>query len=389
MLDQIFQRLEPALGADRLRSLHRKRVAVIGCGMIGGQVVPHLGMLQIPMLLVDCDRVEPANLANQGFPMASLGDPKVAARAGQVAALNASCPVRTHFARVEDLGLGVFDGVDLLVGALDGRAARVALRNVSQRLAIPMIDAAVDGSGERLFGTISLYDPRMPESACFGCAFDADGLARIAREGRGPGCPSWRGTDARSTPPTLMASPFGAVVAGHLVVWALRVLLGAGAGLEGRQLQISGDGEARLRTVELPRARRCLFPHEPLAPLARATTPTVGSLLERAHADLGTQPDALRFADRILVLGLACGACGETSPLVRMRHAYADTDLRCRCGSPEPMAPGKLVDRIDVAVARELADVRWSEVGLPAGDLVSAVSPRGEWHYLVFEGVPR
>ena len=383
MLEQIDARLAATLGAERLRRLHGSLVAVIGTGLLGGQLLPHLAMLQVQQLLVDGGEVEPPNLGNQMFPMAALGEAKVAARAAQVAAFNPSCPVRSFHARVEDLGLGVFDGVDLLLTGLDGRASRIAVRNVSQRLAIPWIDAAVDGSGERLLGTVTCYDPREPSSPCYACKYDDDALAAIAREGRGRGCPSWRGGDAPQTAPTLTASPFGAVVAGYQMIWALRVLLGEGGALAGRQLQIAADGEPRVRVVELAYAERCRFDHRALRPLARAAEPTVGALVARAPAELGAEPDALQLHDRLAARGLVCAACGARSARVRLCRAYTDDELRCACGAAEEMVPQELVARLDADELRALAGVRFRDLGMPERDVVTVTSARGERHYLV------
>lgn len=382
MISEIHARLAASLGEDRLRRLHRSRVAIVGTGQLGGLLVAHLAMLQVPQVLIDPGVVEPPNLGNQGFPVAALGAPKVTARAAQIAAINPSCPVQAFPARIEDLGLGALAGVDLLLTAPDGRAARVASANVARRLGIPMLDAALDGSGRHLLGTVSCYEPRTPGSACYACKLDDAALAAIAREGRGAGCPSWRDERAPATPPTLALSAFAAIVAGHQLLWALRLLLGEGAGLVSRQLQILADGEARLRSLALPPGRRCRFPHAPLAPLAPLAAGTVGDLLATARADLGTEPEALLLHDRTIVFGLACPACGGQAPAVRLRHAFSDTDVRCPCGEPERV-PIRLGDRLDTEEARALAGLSWRAFGLPAGDVVTARAGDGERHYLV------
>ena len=73
VIDAIAARLVGFLGGDRVRKLHRSRVAVIGAGLLGGQLLLHLAMLQIRTVVVDPGLVEAANLGNQLFPVASLG----------------------------------------------------------------------------------------------------------------------------------------------------------------------------------------------------------------------------------------------------------------------------------------------------------------------------
>ena len=149
MLDAIYARLSGSLGALRLRRLHHASVAVIGAGLLGGQLLHHLAMLQIRTLLVEPGDVDPENLGNQLVPAAALGEPKASVRVAQMQAINPSCPVRAIRARVEDVGLGSFASCDLILTGLDGQASRLAVNRIAGRLGIDWIDAAVDGSGQQ------------------------------------------------------------------------------------------------------------------------------------------------------------------------------------------------------------------------------------------------
>jgi hypothetical protein len=384
MLESIHARLETVFGGENLDRLHRALLGVIGGGLLGGQVLQHLAMLQIRTLLVEPGDVDVPNLGNQALPAAALGKPKARARVQQMRALNPSSPVRVLVARVEDVGLGAFADCDLLLTGLDGHASRLAVNRVAQRLGIDWIDSAVDGSGTRLYGTVSWYRPHAAAGACYGCHLDAARLAAIAGEGRAAGCASWRNADLPDSPPTLTASPFGAVVAGHQVTWAIRGLLDGGAELVGRQLQIAGSGLPRVRSVELSRGRRCVFPHRPLEPLLRVRCRTLGGLFERAAADLGAPPDALVFPDRRLVRGLACPTCDATRDLLKRREAVRDDEVRCRCGAEGEMRPLALVDRLDADEVRRLERLEWRALGLPPEDLVTATAAgREDAHYLL------
>jgi len=384
MLASIHARLEGILGGEKLRRLHGAMVAVIGGGLLGGQLLHHLAMLQIRTLLVEPGEVDLPNVGNQMLPAWAVGQRKASVRARQMTALNPSCPVRVLPARVEDVGLGVFADCDLLLTGLDGRASRLAVNRIAQRLGLDWIDAGVDGSGKRLLGTVTWYRPHDPASPCYGCHLDAARLAAIAAEGRAAGCASWRSPGLPDTPPTLTASPFGAIVAGHQMTWAIRALLGDGEQLLGQQLQIAGSGLPRLRTVELGRGRRCAFPHHGLAPLRRVRSRTLGALLDRAADDLAAAPDALVFPGRLLVDGLACPTCGARHELVKRREAVRDDEVRCACGAAPEMVPLALVDRLDAVEARRLAPLEWSALGLPPEDLVTArAEGRGEVHYLL------
>ncbi|MEE9606193.1 MAG: ThiF family adenylyltransferase, partial [Myxococcota bacterium] len=321
---------------------------------------------------------------NQMLPAGAVGEPKAHVRARQMAALNPSCPVRALPARVEDLGLGVFADCDVLLTGLDGRASRLTVNRIAQLLGIDWIDAAVDGSGERLLGTVTWFRPYDADGPCYGCQLDGARLAAIAAEGRGAGCASWRAPGLPDTPPTLTASPFGAVVAGHQMAWAIQALLGEGEDLVGHQLQIAGSGMPRARGVALARGPRCVFPHRRLAALRRVECRTPAALLERAAGDLGAPPEALVFPGRSLAHGLVCPLCGATRALVKRREAVRDDEVRCGCDTTAEMLPRALVDRLTAAQARRLDGVGWSALGLPPGDLVVArAAGREDVHYLL------
>lgn len=380
MLDAIRARLEGSLGRERVQRLHRSGVAVIGAGLLGGQLVAHLAMLQIRTLLVDPGLVDPENLGNQALPSVSLGDPKVRVRAEQMRSLNPSCPVRAIQARVEELGLGSFAGVDLLLTGLDGPAARLAVNRIAGRLGLDWIDAAVDGTGQRSYGTVTWLRPAQDDIACYGCRWDAGALAALGRERRRQPCASWRRAEQPATPPTLTASPFGAVVAGFQLSWALQALLGESQEQVGQQLQISASGTPRLRNVGLARRGDCAFPHRRLESLRRVACRRVGELVELARGDLGAEPEAL-VLERPLVFGLACTACGTRRELVKRCEAVGDDEVRCGCGAE--MAPLEIGTRLAGERLRALDARTFGSLGIPAQDLVSAAVGERRVHYLL------
>lgn len=383
MLEAIDGRLEGAFGRERLRRLHRSCVAVVGAGLLGGQLLHHLAMLQIRTLIVEPGTVDAENIGNQMFPAGSVGEPKALVRAAQMRALNPSCPTRALPQRVEELGLGTFAGCDLILTGLDGRASRLAVNGMAQRLGLDWIDAAVDGTGRRLLGTVTWLRPHDERRACLGCRYDAGQLAAIAREVRPNPCASWRAAAPPDAPPTFAASPFGALVAGWQMTWAIQALLGEDAERAGHQLQIAAAGAPRVRTVELSRRPACAFPHQRLAPLRRVSCERVGELVDCARVDLGAVPEALVFPGRSLAFGLACPSCGSRSDLVRRCEAVSDEEARCDCSAGAERVPLEVGDALDGSRLRDLAGLRWAELGIPPEDLVTARAAGRLTHYLL------
>jgi hypothetical protein len=257
------------------------------------------------------------------------------------------------------------------------------VNRIAARLGIEWIDAAVEGSATRLYGTVTWLRPDRDDLACFACRYDADALAAVARTVRREPCASWRNPATADTPSTLMASPFGAVVAGWQATWAIEALVNDGPPRAGHQLQISGSGEPRMRTVELARRPSCAAPHRALAPLERAECRTVGELVDRAQQDLGCAPDALVLPDRPLALGLRCAECGRATDLTRRCEAIRDDEVRCGCGAASEMGPIEVSNRLDAARLRALAGKPWADLGIPAEDLITAVCGERQIHYLL------
>ncbi len=374
----------PELDLDGLERVQNSTVAIVGAGVLGGNVIHHLGLLGVPMMIVDADRVAPENLGNAGFNLASVGEWKSEARARQVKALNPDCAVEAVNARVEDLGLAAFADCQLLIGGLDNRRARVRLDEIS-RLGMPWIDAAVDGAGQTLLGTVTVFDPCRSNSACYLCRHNSESLAEIVSEERGPGCPSWRRPEAAKTAPTLQASPLAGIVAGFQALWATRLLLGRGDELISKQLVISADHLPRLQLLELKQNPQCLAEHRRLAPLRSAPGDTLGELWSAVGATLGAAPDALVLHHRSLVLGLECPECGARRDLVRLGEALGDDEVRCGCRPQAELLPVELSQELSDARVRQLADRRWTELGFPARDVVTVTAGVQEVHFVVNE----
>jgi|GEM_PF-2877311 len=373
----------PTLGPVALDRLQGSWAGVIGAGTLGAQLIPHFGLLQVGLSIVDAGRVESENLGTQAFNSESVGRWKAEARAHQVAALNPDCAVRALNQPIERLGLAALADCDVLLTGLDSRVSRLRVSEIARELGIVWIDAALDGSGAQLFGTVSVYDPRHPDAACAACPYDPEELARIASEGRGPGCPSWRDPDVPLTAPTLQTSAFAAVVAGHQAIWALQVLLGRGGELGNQRLLIEAGGSSRVRCVRLERNPSCPSHQLPLTPLRLAAGERIGDLLRHAERDLGGEADGLVFHHRSIVRGLWCPDCGARRDRVRMNDAYTDAEIRCDCGAPTPMEPSDLKDRLSRSEAAELAHARWDEIGVPETDVVSVTRGERRAHYIV------
>lgn len=362
----------PELDVARLDAVQRSLVACVGVGLLGGALVQQLAVLGVPMLLIDDGVVEPANLT-QGFGPEHVGRPKTEARAAQLAALNPDCPVRCLSQRIEDVGLAALADADLIVTGLDGRPARasVAAHAARDGAGIPWLDSGVDGSGAWLLGYVALYDSRSHDAACYLCPHDTDSFRELVSEGRGPGCPSWRAPAALPMEPTLTAPALGAIVGGHLALWAVRVLVGRADALVGRKLVIDCDGTSHLELLELTRNPECVSGHTQETPRRAPGAATLGELMAAVEEECGGEADEILFHRRSLVDGLLCPDCGRTSPLTRLAHTISDREATCACGAE--YVPATLSERLSRAEALRHAQRGFRELGFPSRDVVSVV----------------
>jgi molybdopterin-synthase adenylyltransferase len=148
LLPARYQRNRQAISVDQQLTLCRSRVAVIGCGGLGGYVIEELARLGVGTIIaIDPDRFEEHNLNRQLFSSpATLGRAKVEAAAARVAEINPAVtlvPIEAAYA--PDNGAELFRDAHLAVDALDSIPTRLALAETCAVLGIPMVHGAIGG----------------------------------------------------------------------------------------------------------------------------------------------------------------------------------------------------------------------------------------------------
>ncbi len=363
------------IGPEGLARLQRSRVAIAGAGNIGGELARHAAMLGIGLLLVDCDTVREENLGT-GFSPAHLHLPKVEARRRALQELNPGCPIETLYADIERIGLGALRGVDLILCCLDSRRARAALNELATRLGLPLVDAAIDGTGKSLFARVAAYHPARG-SACYLCPYDGAGLEQIRGRKTAERCPSLLGP-ADADPPTLAISAAGAAAAAAQLVWGLQILLGRGERIIGREMYFDLE-RGLLSTHALRPNPACALDHRPLT-LTPARCPTVEETFRAGEQVLGAEV-TLQLHRFSIATELRCPGCGSSRKPARLLEALTAADAECACGST--MQPVGLVDRFGRAEAQEFLSRSWREIGLPDADVLTAASGGAEVHLLL------
>ena len=178
-----------------------KKVAVIGCGGLGGYLIEMLGRMGVGRIVaVDGDVFSQSNLNRQLYcTEQNLGVCKSLAAAEQMAGVNSEVRVDAvcEFLTEENAGR-ILAGCDMVLDGLDSVGGKLMLQRICKSLEISMVHGAIDG----WFGQVTTIFP------------GNDTLSLIYEEGREvsqeQGNPSF-------TP---------AVVAGIQAAEAVKVLLG-------------------------------------------------------------------------------------------------------------------------------------------------------------------
>ncbi|WP_306535886.1 HesA/MoeB/ThiF family protein [Geobacter sp.] len=153
-----YQRNRQAISVGQQLKLFRGRVAVVGCGGLGGYVIEELSRLGVGTIIaIDPDFFEEHNLNRQLLSSpARLGQAKVEAAAARIAEINPAVtlvPVQAAYGTENAVEL--FQDVDVVVDALDSVPTRLALADSCDGLGLPLVHGAIGG----WFGQVTTQFP--------------------------------------------------------------------------------------------------------------------------------------------------------------------------------------------------------------------------------------
>ena len=249
--DSRFQSDHASLAGSGPRS---GRAVLVGCGNIGSHAAIYLATRGrvASLCIVDRDVVEARNLKNQFYATSHVGAPKAEAAAEQLRRLAPDLEVESIVTAIEDLPLGVIADADLCLAGLDTLRARQVLANdYVYRCGIPLIDGAVDGTGD-WYGTVQVIVPG--GGACVECKWTPAFYRQLARE-----MPCGLHDDG-SADPNQASAALGAAVAGVMTDEALRILHQES---QPHSFEIAMDVRQGRRLVSrLCPARHCRFDHQ-------------------------------------------------------------------------------------------------------------------------------
>lgn len=125
-----------------------KRVTVCGAGTLGAHLVEHLVREGgFTVTIIDHDRVEAANLANQPYQRHHIGQPKVRALEDLMLRANRGRVEPMHKRLRADNAERLLSGAEVVVDMFDNQAGRRDVHEACMRLGIPCLHAGMHPSG--------------------------------------------------------------------------------------------------------------------------------------------------------------------------------------------------------------------------------------------------
>jgi molybdopterin/thiamine biosynthesis adenylyltransferase len=212
-----YQRNRKTITTLHQLKLFQSKVAVIGCGGLGGYIIEELARLGVGMIkAIDPDVFEEHNLNRQILcKVSDIGKPKATVAKTRVQAVNPAVKIISVVKPFSnESGVELLEAMDVVVDALDSVPTRIELAECCEKLNIPMVHGTIGG----WYGQVTTQLPgdntvQMIYKSCK----EAKGVERVL------GNPSF-------TP---------AVVASLEVAEVCKILLGQGTALRKRMLFIN------------------------------------------------------------------------------------------------------------------------------------------------------
>lgn len=146
--------------------IQNAKIMVVGAGALGNELVKNLTLLGIGnILILDMDSIENSNLTRSVlFRRNDVGRYKAEVAAERAKEINPDVNAVGIVANIiDDVGLGVFRRMDVVLGGLDNREARLAINQSCYKVNKPWIDGAI----EVLNGFARVFVPG--QGACYEC----------------------------------------------------------------------------------------------------------------------------------------------------------------------------------------------------------------------------
>lgn len=336
------------------------KVMVIGAGALGNEVIKNLALMGIGNLfIVDFDKVEAANLSRSVlFRETDNNRSKAEIAAARAKSINPDVHVQYMNGDITtQLGLGIIRRMDVVIGCLDNREARLAVNRFCYWVNKPWVDGAI----QELLGLVRVFVPG--QGACYECTLTENALRDLSMR---YSCPLLARQNILlgkvPTTPTIAS-----IIGGMQSQEALKLINNMPVE-PGKVTHFNGMVNEMHTTAYSPRDDcESHWTYGDITELpARSERTTLADLLRIARADLG--PDAMIELDQELITSLECPNCHTVEKVLRPLSEVSFEAGHCpTCGILRESTLTHIIAGEEDFLHRTLASV-----GVPALHIVRA-----------------
>jgi adenylyltransferase/sulfurtransferase len=369
--DDRYSRLRLIAWWDQ-QKLASAKILVVGAGALGNEVLKNLALLGVgSVYVVDFDEIEESNLTRSVlFRHRDCGRLKAEAAAEALRDINPDTFVKAIPSNImTEVGLGLFRDVDVVIGCLDNREARLWVNRSCWKVSTPWIDGGI----QEINGVAKVFVP--PDGACYECAMTENDYRLINLR---YSCPLLRQEDLLAgkvpTAPTISS-----MIGGLQTQEALKLIHGMPVAA-GQALIYNGVAN-RFYNTTFQRREDCLS-HETYPPpieLPLSSRSTAAELFAAARQHLGTGDAMTLSLDRDLVVTIDCQRCRTSQPIMRALQLVSIREAKCpQCG--ETARPN--IEHT-IPSGSNLAAEKLATLGVPPYDIVRIGTSHGEQVFLL------
>jgi len=164
----LMQTMLTQIGTEGQKKLAGASVLVVGAGGLGSPALTYLVTAGVGHVgLIDSDTVSLSNLNRQFlYGDGDIGLPKAVLAMERLSAINGDIRITAYEEFLtDDNAEALFDGYDLILGAVDSFDARFVINRASAALCLPYIDGGING----FCGCVMFSAP--PTTPCLKCVF--------------------------------------------------------------------------------------------------------------------------------------------------------------------------------------------------------------------------
>ena len=368
--DDRYSRMRLIAWWDQDRLSHAK-VLVVGAGALGNEVIKNLTLLGTGTIyLIDMDHVEASNLTRSVlFREADFGKAKATVAAERVKELNPDVNAIAIVGNVlTDIGLGLVRDVDVVIGCLDNREARLWVNRLCWKVNTPWVDGGI----QEINGVAKVFTP--PDGPCYECAMTENDYRLIQLR---YSCPLLKQEDVQAG--KIPTAPTIASIIGGLQTQEALKLIHDMPTAAGSALVFNGVANQMYQT-EFPFRDDCLSheTYEDPIELPLGVDNIVHELFEAAGSHFADSPLKLQL-DRDLVVSLECAECESEQEIMKPISLVEQSQSVCqRCG--QAMRP---ILRHVVEVGDDFESRKLKEIGIPPYDIVKISAGTAEQHFVL------